>query len=96
MTKQSSRRVRDTIKRNNENGARLGLLEELFSDFYTQRHRVYWFNFVRGVFFGIGSVIGGTLLVALLIWILTQVGALVPFLSDFIQQIMDALGRRQA
>ena len=45
------------------------------------------------MFFGFGSVLGGTILIALLIWILVQVGTLVPFLSDFIQQILDALSR---
>jgi hypothetical protein len=51
-------------------------------------------NFVRGVFFGFGSVLGGTLLIALLVWTLAQLGAVVPFLSDFIQQILDALTTR--
>lgn len=76
-----------------ERAARVGLIEDLLTDVYAFRHRVYWMNFVRGVFFGFGSVLGGTVLIALLIWILSSIGAVVPFLSNFIQQILDALGR---
>ena len=79
------------IARDQENGAKRAVLEELFNDIYKDRKRIYWANFVRGLFFGFGSVLGGTLLIAILVWILAQLGAIVPFLSDFIQQLLDAL-----
>jgi hypothetical protein len=39
-------------------------------------------------------VLGGTILIALLVWLLSQLGAIIPFLSDFIQDILDALSSR--
>ncbi len=74
-----------------EVGAAKSLIDELFQDMYSRRWKVYQINFVRGIFFGFGSVLGGTIFIALLVWFLTELGAVVPFLSEFIQQILDAL-----
>lgn len=78
------------IQRDNENDARLGIIEELFDDFYLHRRRVYWLNFVRGLFFGFGSILGGTLLVAIVIWILSQFVHW-PGVGDFFEQLTDTL-----
>jgi len=78
------------IKRDQENGARLSIIEELFNDFYMRRHRVYWANFVRGLFFGFGSVLGGTLLVAIAIWIFSQFVHW-PGVGDFFQLVTNSL-----
>ena len=51
--------------------ARRSLLEELFNDFYDDRMRIYRMNFLRGIFFGLGSVLGATVVVALAVWILS-------------------------
>lgn len=82
------------VKRDQTTGARRAVLDDLFNDMYSNRWQIYKINLIRGLFFGLGSVLGGTLLIALLVWILSQVGAVVPFLSDFIQQILDTLGNR--
>ena len=58
------------IKKGNERGARQGLLEDLFYDFNRNRVEIYKMNFVRGIFFGLGSVIGGTVIIALVIWLM--------------------------
>ena len=60
----------------------------------SNRWSVYKINFVRGIFFGFGSVLGGTVIIAVVIWVLSQLGAVVPFLSDFIQEILDSLASR--
>jgi len=78
------------LKHDNENDARLGIIEDLFNDFYLRRHRVYWVNFVRGIFFGFGSVLGGTLLVGLAVWILSQFVHW-PGVGDFFVQLTDTL-----
>lgn len=75
-------------------GAKRTILEELFQDMYGRRWEIYRINFVRGVFFGFGSVLGGTILIALLVWLLSALGAVVPFLSDFIRDILEALNNR--
>ena len=84
----------ERFKRQQSADAKKAVLNELLNDMYENRREIYAMNFVRGLFFGVGSVLGGTLLIALFAWLLTQLGAVVPFLSDFIQQILDALGSR--
>lgn len=52
-------------------GASAHMAEELFYDLYNDRKRIYKVNFVRGIFFGVGSALGGTLVLALVVWILS-------------------------
>ena len=68
MARQAVKRTTDKIKRDSEKSARQNVLEELFYDFNRNRVRVYKMNFFRGIFFGLGSVLGGTILVALIAW----------------------------
>lgn len=83
----------DKAKADNERGARTAMIEELFHDFNRNRHQVYWMNFIRGIFFGLGSVLGGTIVVAILIWILAHVGNWIPGLHDFFQALTQTLQR---
>lgn len=75
------------VKNAQEVDARRALIEDLFYDIYKSRRRIYHVNFVRGLYFGFGSVLGGTLLVALLIWILGQFSDQVPFIQNVIDVI---------
>lgn len=65
-------------------------LESIFEGGYINHWRVYKINFVRGIFFGLGVTLGGTILVALLVWILSLFGE-VPFIGDFVQAITDSI-----
>lgn len=85
MIKKAAHKLRE----DNERGARQAILEDLFYDFHKSRRQVYLMNFVRGLFFGVGSVIGGTLVVA---FVLSLLGLLVDIpggVGDFIQYIVD-------
>ena len=82
------------VKQANETDARKAILEDLFYDFHRSRAEVYKMNFIRGIFFGLGSVLGGTILVALLIWLLNAIGLLVPSLADFIDSIIKVKSTR--
>lgn len=73
--------------------ARRTVIEELFNDLYDDRRNIYVMNFFRGVMFGFGSVLGGTLLIALLVMILSQFVDWFPILGDFINGIVDAMNR---
>ena len=84
------KKISKTINDNNERGARHQLIEELFNDFYSSRHQVYWMNFTRGLFFGFGTLLGGTVLVAFLIWILGQFDSL-PFIGEYIRNIISTM-----
>lgn len=65
-------------------------LESIFEGGYINHHRVYKINFLRGIFFGLGSVIGGTIVLTCLIWILTFFSE-VPFLGALADVIKTSL-----
>ena len=71
------------VRRDQEKGARESVLEDLFNDFNRNRFTIYKFTFFRGIFFGLGSVIGGTIVIALLIWALSALGHVFPLLDHF-------------
>ncbi len=83
-----------SFKKEQQTEASKSMIQDLLEDMYADRGKIYKVNFFRGVFFGFGSVLGGTILIAFTVWVLAQLGAVVPFLSDFIQQILDALSSR--
>lgn len=70
--------------------ARRALLEELFNDFYDDRRNIYKMNFFRGIFFGLGSVLGATIVVAIVVWLLSFF-VNVPGIGNEIQQAQDTL-----
>ena len=78
------------IRSDNEKGARTSLLEELFYDFNRNRHQVFVMNFVRGIFFGVGSVLGATVVIALLVGLLSLFTDLPGGIGNFVQSIIDA------
>ena len=88
-------KVTKAVVEANENGARRAVLEDLFYDFHRSRKQVYMMNFFRGLFFGFGSVLGATLLVAIVIWLLGQFGNIFPPLADFLNNLIDAMQRRR-
>ncbi|OYX43208.1 hypothetical protein B7Y94_02050 [Candidatus Saccharibacteria bacterium 32-49-12] len=83
------------IKSDSEKSARRNLLEELFNDFHSSRHQVYLMNFFRGLFFGFGSVLGATILVALVVWLLGQFGDIFPPLADFVNNLIETMQQRR-
>ena len=84
-----AKKVVDKVKRENEIGARRAVLEDLFYDFHKSRSQIYWMNFFRGVFFGVGTVIGGTIVVALVAWILSLFTDIPGGFGDFVQYVVD-------
>lgn len=90
------KRLFKKLKRDNEKGSRKKVIEELFYDLNRSRIEIYKMNFVRGIFFGLGSVLGGTLVVALLIWLLSLFVDL-PGVGDGIQDLLQTIqsGRKR-
>jgi hypothetical protein len=85
------KKVVEKIKKDNEIGARRAILEDLFYDFHRSRKQVYWMNFLRGVFFGVGSLLGGTLVIALIVGLLSLLTDIPGGIGDFIQYIVDTV-----
>ncbi len=72
-----------------EEQSREKLLDGLFEDYNKRRRTIYKINFFRGIWFGLGSAIGGSIVLALLVWLSTQLIDF-PLLGNFIQTIIDA------
>jgi len=79
------------VKADNENGSRKAILEDLFYDFHKSRRQVYAMNFTRGIFFGVGSVVGGTIVIALVVWLLNLLVDIPGGVGDFIQYIVNTV-----
>lgn len=94
MIKSAAKKISKRIATDNERGARQNIIEDLFYDFHRSRKQVYIMNFIRGIFFGLGSVLGGTIIIALLIWILSVFVNIFPPLADFINGIIEAMEKR--
>ena len=71
--------------------AKRKMFEQLFDDFYSNRGKVYKVNFIRGLFFGFGSVLGGTVFVAVVVWILSHLANWIPFIGDVIKLINNSV-----
>lgn len=98
MVKQPEKRPNKLVKkiiRDNENGARQAVIEDLFFDFHRSRRQVYAMNFWRGMFFGIGSVIGVTLFVVLSVWVLGKTADIFPPLADFVNRLIETMQSRR-
>jgi hypothetical protein len=85
------KKVVDKVKKDNETGARRAILEDLFYDFQKSRKQVYWMNFQRGIFFGVGSVLGGTIVIATIVWLLSLLTDIPGGVGDFIQYVVDTV-----
>ncbi len=86
---------KDSAKKQRDIDARRDVLEEIFNDIYNNRRRIYWVNFTRGLFFGMGSLIGGTIAITLGITLLSQFVDWFPILGDFVNSIIEAMDRQK-
>jgi len=84
-------KINDKKVDNAEQDARRALIEDLFFDFNRNRSQVYKMNFIRGIFFGLGTVLGGTVLVAFMIWSLGQFAHWFPTIGIPVNIITESL-----
>ncbi|MDB5177685.1 MAG: hypothetical protein JWO61_68 [Candidatus Saccharibacteria bacterium] len=89
MVKKLVKRITNRVKKDNENGARQSVIEDLFYDFHRNRHQVYLMNFIRGIFFGLGSALGASVVIALILWLLSLFTDIPGGIGDFIQSIIN-------
>jgi len=78
----------ELLKRNRQDVAKA--LEILFADGYVSRKMLYRENFLRGIFFGAGSLIGATLFITLILWFLSLFDQ-VWFLEPVINNVKDSI-----
>lgn len=84
MIKSSVNKIKNQIDKDQNIGAQRDLITQLFDDHYRSRWRIYKMNFVRGIFFGFGSVLGATIVVSLTIWVLSH---FVQLPDNFLRQV---------
>lgn len=65
-------------------------VEILFTTGYISRKRLYLENFIRGLFFSVGGIIGATLVIGLLVWILSLFDQ-VPLIRPLIENIRSSI-----
>lgn len=82
------------MKNDQEKAARKQLLEDLFYDLGRNKAEIYKLNFFRGIFFGLGSVLGGTIVVAIVVYILAIVAQHFPPLQDTLNGINQTIESR--
>lgn len=88
-------RAKNRIKSDNERGARQNLMEELFYDFNRSKSQIFMVNFMRGIFFGVGSVLGGAVIIVISALILGLFVDLPGGVGDFVQNVLDAMNQRK-
>ncbi len=88
------KRTRQKRQENKDEIAKKEVLNELFYDIYRKRGRIYQINFVRGIYFGLGSALGGTVILALLIGALTIFIQIPGGIGDFIRWVIDTISQR--
>lgn len=83
-------------KKDQSISARRKVIEELFNDYYNDRRSIYRVNFFRGIFFGLGSVLGATVVVAFIVWLLSFLVGL-PGIGNTIEQAQKSIesGKQQ-
>lgn len=66
------------------------MLDNIYQTGYIDRNQAYKMSFIKGLVSGFGGVLGATLLVALLLWIISLLGH-VPFLQPISDNIENTL-----
>ena len=79
---------------NKDLAAEEAILDNLFYDIYKNRGRIYHVNFWRGVFFGLGSILGGTIVIAILVALLSLLVQIPGGLGDFISWVIETIRNR--
>jgi len=66
------------------------MLEEIAQTGYASQKRVLWFSFIKGMAYGLGLFLAGTVVVALVLWVLGLFDE-VPVISRFTEQLINSI-----
>jgi len=69
-------------------------LQAFYDSGYVNRKQAFWFSFLKGVLGGLGSVVGATVAIALVLWILSGLDQ-VPFVGHFSESVRETLQRHR-
>ncbi len=65
-------------------------LEVLFASSYIDKKKLYWENFVRGITFSIGGIIGATIGIAFILWVLSIFNE-IPFIGEISKTVQETI-----
>ena len=63
---------------------------EYFIQYVSSPWRIVWVNFLAGVFRGLGALIGASIVLALIAWVLTQLVEL-PLVGEYAQDVKNTM-----
>ncbi len=66
------------------------MLSEIYESGYIDHHRAYKTSFIKGMMSGLGGVIGATIVLALLLWLLSLFQE-IPLVGPFLDSVQDTL-----
>ena len=66
------------------------MLEAIYETGYANRKKIYKMSFLKGVAAGFGGVVGATIIVAILLWVLNLFDQ-VPLIGPFTDKIHDTV-----
>jgi Domain of unknown function (DUF5665) len=58
----------------------------IYESNYRNRNRAYWFTFLKGIVYGLGIFLGGTIVVAIVLYVLNMFDSL-----TFIDKLLNAI-----
>ncbi len=70
------------------------MLENIYDSGFIDKNRAYKMSFMKGVVAGFGGVIGATVVVALLLWLLTFFDQ-VPLVGPLTEQVQNTVETKQ-
>ena len=90
--KSLTEKVKIKIEKDTEESLRFAIIENFFNNYSLNTWRIYKVNFFRGLFFGAGSIIGGTVGIAFFVWFLSLFVDW-PLFGESVKEIIDVLTR---
>jgi Domain of unknown function (DUF5665) len=92
LNRKKRKEEKETLKRNHDEIAKA--LEILFATDYIDKKKLYLSNFLRGMAFSAGGVIGATIVIALLLWALSLFDN-VPLIGPLLENTRQTIEQNQ-